>query len=41
MYLENVFLHGGLAPVLPSILPVSALKVFMATSFVEVCAVER
>ena len=26
MYLENVFLHGGLAPVLPDILPVSALE---------------
>ena len=26
MYLENVFLHGGLAPALLGILPVSALK---------------
>ena len=26
MYLENVFLHGGPAPALPDILPVSALK---------------
>ena len=28
MYLGNVFLHGGLAPVLPDILSVSALKLF-------------
>ena len=26
MYLENVFLHGGPAPALPDILPMSALK---------------
>ena len=26
MHLENVFLHGELAPALPDILPMSALK---------------
>ena len=26
MYLENVFLHGGPAPALPGILPLSAMK---------------